>query len=134
MPVRPRPFSRPVWVFALPLALAVAACGGSTSGSGSTVAVTAGDSACQVARTTFDPGKVVFSVRNAGSDVTEVYVYGKGDGGRFDKVVGEVENVAPGTSREFPVKFTGGDYDVTCKPGQRGDGIRTRVTVGGAGS
>jgi uncharacterized cupredoxin-like copper-binding protein len=123
-------------LLALPVALALAACGGSSTPSsgdgGDTVKVTAGDSTCEVATTAFDPGKITFDVENAGKDVTEVYVYGKGAGGGFDKVVGEVENIAPGTSREFPVTVSGGEYEVACKPGQTGNGIRTKITVSGA--
>jgi uncharacterized cupredoxin-like copper-binding protein len=120
-----------------PLAVGLAACGGSSDG-GSTaagsgdVAVKAGDTTCEVAKTSFDPGKITFDVQNVGKDVTEVYVYAKGDGGEFDKVVGEVENIAPGTSRDFAVSVSGGEYEVACKPGQKGDGIRTEIEVSGA--
>lgn len=121
----------------LPLALGLSACGGSSSsgsasGGGGDVDVTAGDTTCDVAKTSFDPGKITFNVKNAGKDVTEVYVYGKGGDGDFDKVVGEVENIAPGTSRDFPVTVSGGEYELACKPGQTGDGIRTKITVSGA--
>lgn len=121
----------------LPLVLGLSACGGSSdsstdaSGGSKGVAVTASDSACEVATTTFDPGKVTFDVKNSGKDVTEVYVYGKGSDGSFDKVVGEVENIAPGTSRDFPVEVASGEYEVACKPGQTGEGIRTKITVSG---
>jgi iron uptake system component EfeO len=119
----------------VPLVVGLAACGGSsggsTSASGGDVAVTSSDTACEVATTSFDPGKVTFDVKNSGKDVTEVYVYGKGSDGDFDKVVGEVENIAPGTSRDFPVDVKSGEYEVACKPGQTGEGIRTKITVSG---
>ncbi len=119
----------------LPL-LAATACGGSSgapTGAASTaIAVSSSDTACDVAKTDLNAGKVSFAVRNTGSDVTEVYVYAKGSDGTFTKVVGEVENIAPGTSRAFPVTLTGGTYEVACKPGQQGDGIRTTLTVSGA--
>lgn len=112
--------------------LPLAGCGtkGATS-SGSKVAVKAGDHSCDVARTSFSPGSVGFAVQNVGSDTTEVYVYAKGGSGDFDKVVGEVENIAPGTSRDLAVAVSGGSYEIACKPGQKGDGIRTRITVSG---
>ncbi len=128
--------ARPV----LPLAalcatLALSGCGGGDSGSSSTagaVAVEAGDSTCSVAQTSFDaPRDVTFAVSNTGSTTTEVYVYGKGSDGGFDKVVGEVEDVAPGLDREFSVDLGSGAYEVACKPGSKGDGIRTPITVGG---
>ncbi|MCU1673113.1 MAG: hypothetical protein JWN77_1226 [Frankiales bacterium] len=127
---------RASFLLTLPLALALAACGGSSDGGstasgGGAVSVTSSDHACEVATTAFDPGKITFDVKNTSKDVTEVYVYGKGSGGQFDKVVGEVENIAPGTSRDFPVQVTSGEYEVACKPGQAGDGIRTKITVSG---
>jgi uncharacterized cupredoxin-like copper-binding protein len=122
----------------VPLVAGLAACGSSSggsvaagSGSGS-IAVSAGDKTCEVATTTLEAGKHTFAVKNTGGDVTEVYVYAKGSGGDFDKVVGEVENIAPQTSRDFVVDLGGGTYELACKPGQQGDGIRTTLTVTGA--
>lgn len=113
--------------------LALTGCGGaSSSGSSPTVAIKAGDKTCDVATTTFASGSIRFAVQNVGKDTTEVYVYGKGSSGDFDKVVGEVENIAPGISREFSVKVSGGAYEVACKPGQTGAGVRTEITVAGA--
>ena len=130
---------RPALVLAA-LALNLAGCG-SDGGSSSTgtstgkVAVKAGDSSCDVAKTSFDKaGEIAFDVENVGKDVTEVYVYGKGSSGKFDKVVGEVENIAPGTRRDFEVDVKGGEYEVACKPGQKGDGIRTEIEVEGEAS
>ncbi|MDT7571436.1 MAG: iron uptake system component EfeO [Actinomycetota bacterium] len=117
----------------LPLIALLAACGssGDSGGSSEQIAVAAGDTTCDVAKTSLSAGKVTFDVKNEGKDVTEVYVYAKGDDGDFDKVVGEVENIAPSTSRDFPVTLAGGEYEVACKPGQKGDGIRTKLTVSG---
>ena len=118
----------------LPLIGLLAACGGSSGSSGSggeDIAIAAGDTTCDVAKTTLDAGKHTFDVKNEGKDVTEVYVYGKGGDGDFDKVIGEVENIAPQTSRDFPVTLSGGEYEVACKPGQKGEGIRTKLTVSG---
>ena len=121
---------------ALAAAPVAAGCGGSSEGSaasGSEVSVRASDTACEVARTTLDAGSTTFAVRNSGSKVTEVYVYGAKDGA-FTKVVSEVENIGPGTSRDMTVTLAGGTYEVACKPGQTGDGIRTKITVTGSGS
>ncbi|SBW22999.1 hypothetical protein FDG2_3412 [Candidatus Protofrankia californiensis] len=109
-----------------------AACGGSSDekGSPSTVAITATDSTCEVARTALPAGETTFAVTNKGSKVTEVYVYGERDGA-YTKVISEVENIGPGTSRDMQVQLTGGTYEVACKPGQRGDGIRQKITVAG---
>jgi iron uptake system component EfeO len=107
---------------------ALAACGGADAAT--SVAVEASDDDCKVASSHLDPGQVTFKVTNKGSKVTEVYVYGEQDG-TFTKVVGEVENIGPGTSRDLKVKLGGGTYELACKPGQKGDGIRQKVLVSG---
>jgi uncharacterized cupredoxin-like copper-binding protein len=125
--------ARPLLVVGLVLPLLLAGCGSdSSSASAAKATVKAGDSTCELSKDEFAAGSVEFEVENTGKDTTEVYVYGKGAGGDFDKVVGEVENVAPGTSRDFTVKVGGGTYEVACKPGQKGDGIRKTITVTGA--
>jgi uncharacterized cupredoxin-like copper-binding protein len=120
---------------AVALCLALAGCGkdgGSTaSGDKQKASVTAGDTTCVLSEDHFKAGEIELEVANKGKDVTEVYVYGKGDSGKFDKVVGEVENIAPGTERELDVEVGGGEYEVACKPGQKGDGIRTEIEVSG---
>lgn len=122
---------------AVALTLALSGCGGDsdggTGGSTQRVDVAAGDTTCTLSETSFAAGKIALDVTNEGKDVTEVYVYGKGGSGKFDKVVGEVENIAPGTSRDFEVDVTEGEYEVACKPGQKGDGIRTEIEVSGEG-
>ena len=112
----------------------VAACssGESTSG-GTTYDVKAGDESCEVETAEFSAGEVVFDVENTGSDVTEVYVYGQ-EGDDFTKIIGEVENIGPGTSQDFTVSLTPGEYQVACKPGMVGEGIRTNITVAGEDS
>ena len=122
-------------VVALLLGLTLTACGDDSDSTGSAGAqkatVTAGDTTCELSKTSFEAGELELDVKNEGKDVTEVYVYAKGDSGKFDKVVGEVENIAPSTSRDFEVKVGGGEYEVACKPGQKGDGIRTEIEVSG---
>jgi iron uptake system component EfeO len=108
--------------------------GPGSSGTAQKATVKAGDTSCEVSPKAFTAGSVEFAVENTGKDVTEVYVYGKGGSGAFDKVVGEVENVAPGTGRDFDVNVGGGDYEVACKPGQKGAGIRTGIEVSGTAS
>jgi iron uptake system component EfeO len=96
------------------------------------VAVSASDRACRLDRTTLEAGSTTFAVRNTGSKVTELYVYGK-QGDAFTKIVSEVENIGPGTSRDLTVSLPAGSYEVACKPGQTGNGIRATITVGGGG-
>lgn len=118
------------WCVLLALLPAAGACAkhtgrGATDG---TVAIVDTGRECQVGRTDLAAGKVSFRVTNRGSDVTEVYVYG-----HHDEIKGEVENIGPGTSRDFPLELAAGEYEVACKQGQRGTGVRTKITVTGAG-
>jgi iron uptake system component EfeO len=116
---------RPLLVAAV-VALGLAACSSPASKSDG-VAITATDTTCAVATTTFAPGTVKFTVTNKGSKVTEVYVYAD-----KSRIVTEVENIGPGTSRDLTADLTPGTYEVACKPGQTGDGIRTPITVTGS--
>jgi iron uptake system component EfeO len=114
-------------------ALTLAACGGGDSSSGGSgdasddIAVAATDDGCDVASSELPAGVHQFTVTNTGSKVTEFYVYADGD-----RVMGEVENIAPGVARELRVELPAGDYQATCKPGMVGDGIRSALTVTGA--
>ena len=46
--------------------------------------------------------------------------------------MGEVENIAPGLSRELHVELPAGTYETACKPGMIGKGIRAALTVSGS--
>ncbi len=127
------PSRRPaLLIAALTLVGGISACSSDSSSGGTSYDVNAGDTTCALSTTTFPAGTVTFKVENTGSDVTEVYVYGK-SGDAFTKIMGEVENVGPGTSREFRADLSAGTYEVACKPGMQGEGIRTAITVTGAG-
>jgi len=109
----------------LALALGLSACSSdSATGSADAIAITSGNTDCQVARTTLPAGKHSFRVENTGSQATEVYIYAPGD-----KVVAEKENVGPGTKATFSATLAAGSYEVACKPGQTGKGIRQTLTV-----
>ena len=106
-------------------AAVLGACSSSDSGSsGEAIAINATDSACELAQTSLPAGKHAFEVTNKGSQVTEVYVYTAGD-----KVVTEKEHIGPGTSARFSATLKAGTYDVACKPGEKGSGIRQKLTV-----
>ncbi|MEV6598161.1 iron uptake system protein EfeO [Actinoplanes sp. NPDC051346] len=102
---------------------------GSAAAAGGPIAVKASDTACEVARSTTAAGTSVFSVTNGGNKVTEFYVYAPGD-----RVMGEIENIAPGLSRELHVELAAGSYETACKPGMIGKGIRAAFTVSGSAS
>ncbi|MFY1626797.1 iron uptake system protein EfeO [Micromonospora sp. WMMD735] len=108
----------------------VTACGGKDdqpdAGAGNTVTVKATDSVCEVDVTELDAGQATFTVTNSGSKVNEFYVYAAGD-----RVMGEVENIAPGLSRELRVELPAGTYETACKPGMSGRGIRGALKVSG---
>jgi iron uptake system component EfeO len=116
----------------LALVLIVAGCGGAATGGtaaapkNNAVGVTAGDATCETTHTQIASGNRTFSVKNTGSQITEVYVYGSGD-----RVIGEVENIGPSTSRDLVVELTPGRYQVACKPGMIGKGIRQPLAVTG---
>jgi len=79
---------------------------------------------CRAVTTSFHSGKSTFRVRNTGDAPTELYVKD-----RAGKIVGEVENIGPGTSRNLTVALKAGAYTLVCKPGQTGSGIDEQITV-----
>ncbi len=118
----------PLVVLVLPLALS--GCSSTGNGSGgaaasSKIPVTATDETCEIAKTEIRAGTHTFSVKNAGKQVTEFYVY------EGEKVVGEVANVKTGETDDLTVDLDKGDYEGACKPGMKGEGIRTAITVVG---
>ncbi|EWT07036.1 hypothetical protein N864_12895 [Intrasporangium chromatireducens Q5-1] len=94
------------------------------------VVVKTDDATCELSAATAPAGTVTYRVTNAGSKVTEFYVYAEGD-----RVVGEAANIKPGGSRDLKVELASpGTFTVACKPGMVGDGIRHEFTVTGATS
>ncbi|MEV6986529.1 iron uptake system protein EfeO [Sphaerisporangium sp. NPDC051017] len=118
------------------LALAGLTACSSTSGGGDTsaqssgkpgkITVAASDTECKVSTTALPAGTSTFQVTNGGSKVTEFYVYAAGD-----RVMGEVENIVPGLTREVIVELPAGAYETACKPGMIGKGIRNPLKVSG---
>ncbi|MGC5014296.1 iron uptake system protein EfeO [Streptosporangium sp. DT93] len=93
---------------------------------GGPVAVAANDTECKVAVTEVPAGTSTFAVTNGGTKVTEFYVYAAGD-----RVMGEVENIVPGLTREVIVELPAGTYQTACKPGMIGKGVRGPLKVTG---
>ncbi|MFF4740692.1 iron uptake system protein EfeO [Streptomyces sp. NPDC001262] len=93
------------------------------------VKVTATDDKCEVSKTSFPAGHVTLAVENKGSKVTEVYVYAPDD-----RIVTERENIGPGTKADITATIKAGSYEIACKPGMKGDGIRQKITVTGGGA
>ncbi|HEU5157670.1 MAG TPA: iron uptake system protein EfeO [Streptosporangiaceae bacterium] len=100
--------------------------GGGDSAGASPIAITATDDSCEVAKNDLTAGTNRFNITNNGTKVTEVYVYAPGD-----KIVTERENIGPGTRAEITVQLSAGKYQIACKPGMVGKGIRQDITVSG---
>ena len=121
--------SIPILVVA-PLVLLAACTDNETSSGSDTIAVTSTDDACRLSTTEAPSGNLVFDVTNDGSEVTEFYLLAE-DGLR---IIGEVENIGPGLTRQLVVTAGPGTYVTACKPGMAGDGIRNEFTVTDSGS
>jgi iron uptake system component EfeO len=104
------------------LAAGLAAPAGAKS---STVKVEINDDGCP-AKLTIKAGPTHFKVSNTGSgDVSEFEVLSG------DRIVGEVENVAPGLNKEFSLTLKAGTYTTYCPGGSRDKG---KLVVKGAAS
>ncbi|HZA03107.1 MAG TPA: iron uptake system protein EfeO [Propionibacteriaceae bacterium] len=87
--------------------------------------VQATDTECTLSAVTAPSGNLTFSVTNGGSKVTEFYLLAD-DGLR---IIGEIENIGPGLSRDLVLRAGPGEYFTACKPGMVGDGIRAAFSV-----
>ncbi|MGV8875967.1 MAG: iron uptake system protein EfeO [Rhodoglobus sp.] len=96
-----------------------------------TLAVDSGANNCSVSASEAPSGNLVFSVSNSGDQVTEFYLLAD-DGLR---IIGEVENIGPGISRDLVVRAQPGEYFTVCKPGLIGAGVgKTPFTVTDSGA
>jgi iron uptake system component EfeO len=101
------------------------------SSDAATLTVDSSADACTVSAATAPSGTVVFKVANSGTATTEFYLLGS-DGLR---IVGEIENIGPGTTRNLTIQVHPGDYFTVCKPGMVGEGVdRTAFTVTDSGA
>jgi iron uptake system component EfeO len=92
------------------------------------ITVSSTDAGCDVSAATATSGTLAFDVTNAGDQITEFYLLAD-DGLR---IVGEVENIAPGASRTLTVVAQPGEYFTLCKPGMVGEGVgRAGFSVSG---
>ncbi|MET9789355.1 iron uptake transporter permease EfeU [Streptomyces canus] len=134
-PAGPKPSRRrpawvtPVAVVAAPAVLAGAAValGGSRPTGAQTVAVSETD--CGKGFTAPRAGRRTFQMRNTGDKTSEVYLIDPGTGA----VYGEVEGLAPGTTRDLVATVAGGTYAWRCVPssGKAVTSRAVRVTGGG---
>jgi iron uptake system component EfeO len=115
---------------ALPLALASCTDNAKAGASDGPIQVVSTDSQCTVAAGTAPSGNLTFAVKNDGAQVTEFYLLAE-DGLR---IIGEVENIGPGLTRNLVVTAGTGKYTTACKPGMQGDGIKAPFEVTESGT
>ena len=101
---------------AAPLALAGCAGNAQTPGAAAgPIQVTSTQTECKVSASHASSGNLTFAVKNDGTQAADFYLLAD-DGLR---VIGEVENIGPGLSRNLVVTATAGKYTTACKPGTR---------------
>ncbi|WP_040163379.1 iron uptake system protein EfeO [Microbacterium gorillae] len=126
-PFRPRALAAAAGISLAALALTGCVAKADATGAGA-LSVTGTDDACTVSGDSATSGTLTFSIKNDSSKVNEFYLLAD-DGLR---IVGEVENIAPGSSRTLTVQAQPGSYFTVCKPGMIGDGVgKTAFTVSG---
>ena len=116
------------------LALILTGCVPNNTGGGSnasaSIKVAASDKSCDLSASTAPSGPVTFTISNTGSDVTELEILAA------DKlrIVGEKENVGPGTNPTYVAQLEPGTYYTSCKPGMVGAGVgETKFVVTDSG-
>ncbi|WP_284983226.1 iron uptake system protein EfeO [Arthrobacter sp. efr-133-TYG-118] len=118
---------------AVPLVLAGCTDNTKTPGSSASagpIQVTSTKTECNVSIGSVPSGNLSFAVKNEGTEITEFYLLAE-DGLR---IVGEVENIGPGLTRNLVVTAPAGKYTTACKPGMQGDGIRAAFEVTDSGN
>ncbi|MHC5905368.1 iron uptake system protein EfeO [Streptomyces sp. S6] len=90
------------------------------------VKVTATDDKCETSKKEISAGHVELAIENKGSKVTEVYLLFPDD-----RIVSERENIGAGTKQRLTAEVKAGDYQIACKPGMKGKGIRQALSVTG---
>ncbi|AKN68971.1 peptidase M75 [Streptomyces sp. PBH53] len=96
---------------------------------GDAIQVTAADSACDTSAKSVPAGRVTLKIENKGSRATEVEILFPDD-----RIVSEKENIGPGTKYTLTAEVKAGSYEIACRPGMKGHGVRQKLTVTGGGS
>ncbi|MFC8147305.1 iron uptake transporter permease EfeU [Streptomyces paradoxus] len=124
---RPR-WLLPVAVVAVPALLAglVVALAHPKPAAGETVAVSGTD--CGRGFTAPEPGRQDFLMHNTGNQTSEVYLIDPSS----NAVYGEIEGLAPGTTRDLVATVAGGTYAWRCVPADGRAATSKAVRVGGA--
>ncbi|MFR9791492.1 iron uptake system protein EfeO [Streptomyces sp. MB22_4] len=93
---------------------------------GDAIQVTAADSTCDTSATSVPAGQVTLKIENKGSKATEVEILFPDD-----RIVSEKENIGPGTKYTLTAEVKAGSYEIACRPGMKGHGVRRPLTVTG---
>lgn len=93
---------------------------------GDGIQVTAADSKCDTSATSVPAGQVTLKIENKGSKATEVEILFPDD-----RIVSEKENIGPGTTYTLTAEVKAGSYEIACRPGMTGRGVRQKLTVAG---
>ncbi|OIK29454.1 iron uptake system protein EfeO [Streptomyces malaysiense] len=93
---------------------------------GEAIEVTAADSTCHTSATSVPAGQVTLKIANKGSKATEVEILFPDD-----RIVSEKENIGPGTKYTLTAEVKAGSYEIACRPGMKGHGVRQKLTVTG---
>ncbi len=98
----------------------------SDAGDGDAIQVTAADAKCTTSATSVPAGQVTLQIENEGSRATEVEILFPDD-----RIVSEKENIGPGTKYTLTAEVKAGAYEIACRPGMKGHGVRQKLTVTG---
>ncbi|MER7183629.1 iron uptake system protein EfeO [Streptomyces hyaluromycini] len=90
------------------------------------IQVTAADSKCETSTKSVPAGHVTLAIENKGSKATEVEILFPDD-----RIVSEKENIGPGTKYTLTAEVKAGSYEIACRPGMKGHGVRQKLTVTG---
>lgn len=93
---------------------------------GDAIQVTAADSKCDTSAKSTPAGQVTLQIENKGSKATEVEILFPDD-----RIVSEKENIGPGTKYTLTAEVKAGSYEIACRPGMKGHGVRQKLTVTG---
>ncbi|MFI6403031.1 iron uptake system protein EfeO [Streptomyces sp. NPDC050548] len=93
---------------------------------GDAIQVTAADSKCTTSTKSIPAGQVTLKIENTGSKATEVEILFPDD-----RIVSEKENIGPGTKYTLTAEVKAGAYEIACRPGMKGHGVRQKLTVTG---
>ncbi|MFJ2903394.1 iron uptake system protein EfeO [Streptomyces sp. NPDC091279] len=106
---------------------AVTGCTEKSTGDGDgAIQVTAADTTCDTSTKSVPAGQVTLKIANSGSRATEVEILFPDD-----RIVSEKENIGPGTKYTLTAEVKAGAYEIACRPGMKGHGVRQKLTVTG---